>query len=133
MRHLLDWAGIALLSVAIGTCLALGTLGWFAVGFGIMTDCTNSYSCSSTGCSPCAATGRWINAGGVGQWVLAGTGLILMVRGLRTRRRSGLAILAVGLLVVSVLSVVGTTWRAQESYCQPGTPGYGRSYCDVGA
>ncbi len=39
----------------------------------------------------------------------------------------------VALLAVSVLAFAGTTWRAQESYCRPGTSGYSRSYFAVDA
>ncbi len=133
MGNLRGATGIVLLSLAIGVCLLLGTLGWFAVGFGIMTDCTNNYSCSTTGCPPCATTGRWINAGAFSQWVLAATGVVLLVHGLRSRHRVPLALCAAGLLGISALTLVGTTWRAQESYCQPGSPGYARSYCAVAA
>lgn len=121
------------IAIAIGACLLLGTVGWFAVGFGIMTDCTNNYSCSQTGCTPCATTGRWINTGGIAQFVLAGIGVALLVRGLAAKPRAHLAVGAVALLAMSVLTMVGTTWRAQESYCQPGTPGYARSYCSIEA
>ncbi len=123
--------GIVLVSVAIATSLFLGTLAWFAVGFGTMTACTNDYSCSSTGCAPCATTGRWINAGGITQWVLAGAGVVALSRR-RTRERPGtLAITGVALVTLSVLTFVGSTWAAQESYCRTGTAGYDRSYCTV--
>jgi len=129
----LSVAGIVLVSVAIGTCLLLGTFGWLAVGFGIMTDCTNNYGCSKTGCTPCVTTGRWINAGGIAQFVLAGMGVTGLVRGLRAKQRAYLAVGGAALLATSVLTILGTTWRAQESYCQPGTPGYARSYCSIDA
>lgn len=109
--------------------LLLGTLGWFAVGFGIMTDCTNNYHCTETSCGPCVTTERWINAGGITQWVLAGIGVAASVRGLRAKRRAHLAVGAAALVAMSVLTIVAMTWRAQESYCQPGTPGYLTSYC----
>lgn len=126
--------GTVLLSLAIGVCLLLGTLGWFAIGFGMMTDCTNNYSCTETGCPPCATTERWINAGGITQWILAGAGLGLAIWGIvRTKDGSRLAVGALVLLVASTATVVGTTWRASESYCQPGTPGYAASYCSVSA
>jgi hypothetical protein len=40
---------------------------------------------------------------------------------------------AAAVLAVSVLTIVGTTWRAQASYCQPGTSGYSTSYCSTDA
>lgn len=122
---------VVLVSVAIATSLTLGTLGWFAVGLSTMTACTNDYSCSTTGCEPCAATGRWINAGGLVQWMLAGAGGAALSRR-RLRERPGtLAITGMALLTFSVLVVVGSTWAAQASYCRPGTSGYDGSYCSV--
>jgi hypothetical protein len=124
-------AAIALLTVAIGTCLLFGTIGWFAVGFGVMTDCTDNYSCSPTGCSPCATTALWINVGGLAQLLLAVAGVGVLVRGLRTKQSGRLAVGGLVLLMSSVLIVVGTTWRAQGSYCQPGSPDYRSSYCST--
>jgi hypothetical protein len=124
--------GVVLVSVAICIALLLGTLGWFMVGFGMMTDCTNNYSCTMTGCPPCATTEHWLNAGGIAQFVLAGTGVVVLVLSLRVKQRPNLAVSGAVLLVMSVLTMVSTTWRAQESYCQPGTPGYATSYCSVG-
>lgn len=123
--------GVVLLTVAIGVCLLLGTFGWFFVGFGMMTGCTNDYSCTTTGCSPCATTERWINAGGITQWLLAVAGIVVMVLGARGERATTLLVGGAVLLVVSVLTFVGTTWLASESYCQPGTPGYRASYCSI--
>ena len=122
-------ARIVPLSVAITICLLFGTLGWFMVGFGLMTDCTNNYSCTETGCAPCATSGRWINAGAIAQFVLAGVGVVLMRR-LRAPGRAYLAFGGTALLVMSVLTIVGTTWRAQESYCQP-DDGYYSPYCAI--
>ena len=133
MRPELTVVGLVAIRTAIGTSLLLGTFGGFAVGFGMMTDCTNNYSCSQTGCAPCATTSRWITAGGITQWVLAGTGAALLIRALRRKPPSYLAVGGVALLAVSVMAFVGTTWGAQESYCQPGTPGYDRSYCSIEA
>ena len=33
----------------------LATAGSFAIGMGVMTDCTNTHSCRSTNCGPCLA------------------------------------------------------------------------------
>ncbi len=121
----------SLVALAIGTCLVLGTFGWLVVGFGVMTDCTNEYSCSTTSCSPCRTTGLWINVGGLGQLLLAAVGVGVLVRGLRTRRSGYMAVGGVALLVSSVLIVVGTTWLAESSYCRPGTADYRSSYCST--
>lgn len=130
-RRVRSVAGVALVSLAIGTCVLLGTLGWFVVGFGTMTDCTTNYSCTETGCAPCASAARWINVGGLAQLGLAGAGIAALVRGLRRRRPATLLLGGATILAMSVLTALGTTWLAQESYCQPGTPGYARSYCAV--
>ncbi|MFC5493609.1 hypothetical protein [Nocardioides caricicola] len=123
--------GVVLVSVAIALCVLLGSLGWFAVGFGMMTDCTNNYSCTETGCPPCATTERWINAGGVVQWILAAAGVVVLVLGASSGRAATFVVGGAALLVVSPLVMVGTTWRASESFCQPGTPGYDASYCST--
>ncbi|WP_243058478.1 hypothetical protein [Nocardioides sp. SR21] len=123
--------GVVLVSLAIGVCMLLGSLGWFAVGFGMMTDCTNNYSCTETGCPPCGTTERWINAGGITQWILAGAGVVVLVLGARSGRAATLIGGGAVLLVVSTLTIVGTTWRASESFCQPGTRGYDTSYCSI--
>ncbi len=125
--------GLVLLSFAIAVCFLFGTLGWFSIGFGMMTDCTNNYNCTTTGCEPCAHAGRWINAGGIAQWVLAVLGVVVLVRGVRAKRWGQLMFGGAAIVVISVLTLVGTTWRANESFCQPGTPGYQASYCSTDA
>jgi hypothetical protein len=108
--------GTGLVSVAIGTSLLLGTFGWFAVGFGTMTDCTSKYGCTETNCPPCATAERWINAGGIAQWALAGTGVVVLTRRRRAKQHPDLALCGAALLAMSVLTMVGTTGRAQKSY-----------------
>ena len=115
MKTLFD-GGTVFVSVAIGTSLLLGTFGWFAVGFGTMTDCTNKYGCTETNCPPCATTARWINAGGIAQWVLAGMGVVVLVLRRRAEQHADLAVWGAALLAMSVLTMVGTTWRANRSY-----------------
>jgi hypothetical protein len=130
--RLLTVLGVVAMTVAIGCCVLLGTVGWFVVGFGTMTDCTNAYSCSTQSCAPCAVTGLWINAGGLAQWLLAAVGVGVLVRGVRGARPSILLIGGAALLVASAATIVSTTWRAGDSYCQPGTAGYSQSYCSTG-
>lgn len=125
--------GVVLASTAILSCLVLGSVGWLAAGMGVLTGCTNDYSCSTTGCDPCAAAGRWITVGGVLQWLLLGLGIAVVVRGRRADRRTWWAAGGAAVLAASLLTVVATTWAAQESYCRPGTPGYADSYCSVGS
>ena len=126
-------AGAVLLSLAIAGCLLLGTVGWFAIGFGMLTACTNDYSCTSNGCPPCAGVEHWLTAGAVAQWALAGLGGVLLFVGLRGRQSLRLVIGTIAIVAASATVVVGTTWRASESYCQPGTPGYADSYCSTGS
>lgn len=123
--------GLVLVSLAIAVCVLLGTLGWFAVGFGMMTECTNNYSCTATGCPPCDTTERWINAGGVVQWLLAAAGLAVLLLGIRSKRWLPLLSGGAVLLVVAPLAFLATTTQASRSHCQPGTPGYESSYCST--
>jgi hypothetical protein len=123
---------IAVVTVAIAICLLLGTIGWVAIGFGLLTDCTNDYNCSASNCGPCVTTGLWINVGGLAQLLLAGAGVGLLIRWLRTRQSGRLARCGAVLLLSSILIVAGTTWQAQRAYCQPGSPGYADSYCSTG-
>jgi hypothetical protein len=95
----------------------------------MMTDCTTSYDCTETGCPPCAAAEHWIDVGGIAQWLLAGLGVLVLVLGLRAKRPTYLALGGVAVLALSWLAIVNTTSRAQDSYCQPDTPGYDTSYC----
>lgn len=123
--------GTVLTLVATATCLFLGTFGWFAIGFGTMTDCTNNYDCTDTGCPPCATTERWITFGGLSQLALAGIGVVVLLLGHRAKRGAYLFVGGAAVLGMSVLTVVSTTLLASESYCQPGTPGYTSSYCST--
>jgi hypothetical protein len=107
------WAPLAG-SLTVITLLA--TIGSFGVGFGTMTGCTDDYRCTSTGCSPCAATSAWLTVGWVGQALLLLVALLLAVLawrgvGLRAVRRIALALggLSVALIIV-------TTALAMNSY-----------------
>ena len=61
----------------------LATIGSFGVGFGIMTGCTNEYSCTVTDCAPCATTSGWLTAGWIGQGVLLLAWVVLAVLAVR--------------------------------------------------
>jgi len=70
-------------SVALAETFLLGTLGWFVVGFGTGSTCTDDFSCGSGSCAPCATAHAWVSAGGIGQWVLATATVVMLVAGMR--------------------------------------------------
>src|SRR4051794_6080888 len=133
VMRLVTALGVIAMIVAICCCMLLGTVGWFVMGFGVMTDCTDDYSCSTQSCSPCAGAGRWLEAGAIAQWLLAALGVGLLVRSFHDARVVRLLIGAPVVLLASAITVVGTSSRASESYCQPGTADYSSSYCSTGS
>jgi hypothetical protein len=58
--------------------LALGTMGYWFVGFGIATSCTDVHE-SVHGCD---AMYRWMHVGRIGQWVLVLPVIAMLVVGL---------------------------------------------------
>ncbi|WP_104106981.1 hypothetical protein [Nocardioides sp. 616] len=108
--------------------LALGTVGIFLAGFGIINDCTTNYSVSSLWSSPCAAAEGWLWAGSLGQLVILCLSLWWLARTARGRVRGALA-LPVLVAAVSAAWFAGAVWAAGSSYCQPGDTR--ASYCDV--
>ena len=123
--------GTVLLVLAILASAVLGTLGWFAVGFGVLTDCTNEYSCTDTGCAPCDTASRWITTGGLTQLALVVVGVLVLVRGRRAARPGTLVLGGVVLIAASLATLAGTTSAARDSYCRVGSPGYDASYCST--
>jgi hypothetical protein len=106
-------------SAAVAGLLAvlLGTIGWFGVGFGVGSNCTDKFSCGSGSCAPCAVAHGWIIAGGVGQWVLVAVVVALLVLGLRRPRwRRAAALASVALLPLSVAWITATTVVAEHSF-----------------
>ena len=104
------------LGAALALILLIATAGSFAVGFGVLTDCTNVFSCTRTDCAPCAGAGRWLAGGWAAQAVLLVAGLALAVlarRGLRPRAVRTAAVVLAGL---SVALIVTSTALAQQSY-----------------
>ena len=87
----------------------LATLGSFGVGFGVMTDCTNTYSCTATGCTPCETTEAWLVTGWVGQGLLLVAGGVLAVLAARRRRPSAVRVAAKLLGPLSLALIVATT------------------------
>ena len=74
--------------LAVVATFVLATFGGFGLGFSVMTDCTNEYGCTLTGCAPCATANGWLLAGWAGQAVLllvAGALGVLAARRVRPR------------------------------------------------
>ncbi|MGY1762062.1 hypothetical protein ACI79G_11565 [Geodermatophilus sp. SYSU D00779] len=103
------WTVWAPLGVALAVVLFLATVGSLGVGFGVMTNCTNTYSCTSTGCEPCATTSAWLTAGWIGQGVLLLVAVALVVLAVRHRRLPAVRATALALTPLSVALVVVTT------------------------
>jgi hypothetical protein len=102
--------------LAVLVPLLLGTAVVFGVGFGVMTACTDTYSCTVTGCAPCRSTSSWLNAG----WAAQGVLLIAAVALAATARRGlGPAVVRTAtfaIVCLSVLAIVVTTALAVHSY-----------------
>lgn len=94
----------------------LATMGSFGAGFGLMTDCTNTYSCTVTGCPPCETTSAWLNAGWIGQGALLLGGVVLAVLAARGRRPGTVRAAALVLGPLAVALFVVTTGFAVAAY-----------------
>ena len=103
------WTVWTPLGVALAVVLFLATVGSLGVGFGVMTNCTNTYSCTSTGCEPCATTSAWLTAGWIGQGVLLLVAVALVVLAVRRRPSAAVRATALVLTPLSVAVVVVTT------------------------
>jgi hypothetical protein len=103
------WTVWTPLGVALTVVLFLATVGSLGVGFGVMTNCTNTYSCTSTGCEPCATTSAWLTAGWIGQGVLLLVAVALVVLAVGHRRLPAVRATALVLTPLSVALVVVTT------------------------
>ena len=101
-----DWRQLTL-SLAI--VLFLATVGSLGVGFGVMTGCTTTYSCTSSGCPPCATTSAWLTAGWIGQGVLLVAGVALAVLAALRRRPRAVRRGALLLGPLGVALIVATT------------------------
>jgi hypothetical protein len=88
------WTVVLPGTMAVTVAVALGTVGWWGVGFGVGSTCTDDFSCGSTSCVPCASFNAWWVAGGIGQWVLVVVAVVMLVLGLRrpgSRRSAAIA------------------------------------------
>jgi peptidoglycan/LPS O-acetylase OafA/YrhL len=125
-------AVVALVALAGLTPLALASIGYIAVQFGIMTGCTTQYNCAETLCSPCVEPFTWLTVGAVVQALLLLCAIVLAWRYWRRWSRAAVAGAAAVILAVSIATVAVTTQIADNSYCRPGTPAppFPEEYCD---
>jgi hypothetical protein len=97
------------LGVSLAVVLFLATIGSSGVGFGVMTNCTDTYSCTVAGCAPCATTSAWLTAGWIGQGLLLLAGVVLVVRAALGRRLRAVRLGALALGPLSAALIVVTT------------------------
>ena len=100
------WTPLGISMAVVGL---LATIGSFGAGFGVMTDCTNTYSCTTMGCPPCGTTSAWLNAGWIGQGVLLLGGIVLAVLAARGRRTGTVRAAALVLGPLAIGLFVATT------------------------
>jgi glucan phosphoethanolaminetransferase (alkaline phosphatase superfamily) len=125
-------AVVALVAIAGLTPLAMASIGYMALQFGIMTGCTTQYNCSETLCSPCVEPFTWLTVGAVVQALLLLCAIVLAWRYWRRWSRAAVAGAAAVILAVSIVTVTVTTQVADSSYCRPGPPvqPFPEEYCD---
>jgi hypothetical protein len=101
----------AAVSGAVG--LLLGSLGFFFVGFGAGTMCTDFYE---TG-HHCDALYRTLLTGLIGQWTIVGATVAVLVIGLvRPAKRLAMAIIAWGTVVLAVAWYAAYAIGVQRSW-----------------
>lgn len=108
------WSVWTPLGVSLAVVLFLATIGSFGVGFGVMTNCTNTYNCTAAGCAPCETTSAWLTAGRLGQGGLLLAGGVLVVlaalgRRLRAVRLGALALGPLSAALIVVTSALAVT------------------------
>jgi hypothetical protein len=104
------------LIVSLAVVVLLATVGSVAAGFGVMTNCTDTYSCTTTSCGPCSTTGTWLAVGWALQGVLLLLGTVLVVLGARRMRLPAVRLGGVLLGPLSIVLFAATTWLALRSF-----------------
>ena len=103
------WTVWTPLGASLAVVVFLATIGSVGVGFGVLTNCTTTYSCTATGCPPCATTSAWLSAGWIGQGLLLLAGVVLVVLAALGRRLRAVRLGALALGPLSVALIVVTT------------------------
>lgn len=110
------WLWLAVVAALLVTS-ATATLVSFGLGFGVVTDCTNEYSCTETGCTPCATAGRWLRIGWAFQGLLLLGAIVLTVlAGGRRLRTQVIATAALAICLASLAGIFVTGVGASGSY-----------------
>jgi hypothetical protein len=104
------------LTLSLVVVAVLATYGGFGTSFGVMTICTNTYSCEITECRPCASASSWLEVGWAVQGVLLLVGVTLAV--LARRGIAAPAVRRAGWLLgpVSLALMIATTSLANSSF-----------------
>lgn len=98
--------------IACALALILGTVGFFAVGFGMSTTCTDWFE---TG-HHCDALHVWLGAGAIGQLAIGVASALLLALGTTLARRRLIAILAWALIPLSVAWITITSILGRNSF-----------------
>jgi hypothetical protein len=112
-----SWTVVLPGTAALAEAVPLATVGWWGVGSGVGSTCTDDFSCGSISCAPCALFNVWRIAEGIGQWVLVVAALVLLVLGLRcpgTRRAAAAG--AWSLIPLAIAWMVIWTVHAKRSF-----------------
>jgi hypothetical protein len=110
------WSVWTPLGISLAVVAVLATVGSFGAGFGVMTACTDEYSCTETTCSPCATASTWLAWGWAAQGLLLIVAVVLAVLGARRRDLHTVRWLAWVLAPLSIALFLLTTWQASGSY-----------------
>jgi hypothetical protein len=95
--------GVALLAgIALGLAVLLGVVGYFFVGFGMATTCTDRFLSGDR----CETLYHWLNANAIGQLIIAVTAAALIIAVRRTPRRRQRTLCAVAILLI----LLSPTW-----------------------
>jgi hypothetical protein len=99
--------------IALGLAMFLGTIGYVGVGFGMATSCTNEFE----NVHRCDALYHWLEAGAIGQLVIAfaAAALIIIIRKIPQRERI-LSAMAVLLIPLSLAWIVITSILGGRSF-----------------
>ena len=91
-------------SVLAGLVAAvLGSVGWWGAGFGVISSCTDHFSCVIDTCAPCATANYWIDAGAIGQWIFVIGAFVLLMLGMkRPRWRPVVVIASIAIMPLSI-------------------------------